>query len=66
MMQQTARKNKLSRIGKAGLKNYLFDGQTNTDSVQASKIGTVKSRDVSKTITDLFPVTTIMFGDIAG
>lgn len=67
-MMQDLENNKLSKIGKAGLKSYLFDTQTpsrnDVNNTEASAIGGFS--DKSKPIADLFPETTIMFGDIAG
>lgn len=48
--------NKLSRNGKAGLKNFLIDVETKKTTVV----------DKSKPIADLFPETTVMFADISG
>jgi hypothetical protein len=74
MMEQVdADNDKLSRVGKAGLKQFITDEET------GKKHGTGNNRndsskggrrsgipDKSKPIADLFPETTIMFGDIAG
>ncbi len=73
LMQQADTDNtRLSKIGKAGLKNYLFDSITDGDQgnmevvSQEANTGGHRRLDKSKPIADLFPETTIMFGDIAG
>lgn len=71
MLQEVdADSNKLSKTGKAGLKNYLFDSNTYGDGGDKQDVTNGDERhrrlDKSKPIADLFPETTIMFGDIAG
>ena len=73
MQQMEADNNRLSKTGKAGLKNFLFDtniygdvGSKELNAAEESADGPPKRLDKSKPIADLFPETTIMFADIAG
>ena len=52
--------NKLSQVGKAGIRNYLVEAGGDAAAADAKNI------DKSKPIADLFPETTVMFADIAG
>jgi Adenylate and Guanylate cyclase catalytic domain len=59
MMAEADQNNKLSKMGKAGIKSFLVAD------VEKSETDTNATRK-SKPIADLFPETTIMFADIAG
>ena len=65
MDQINADNNKLSKVGKAGLRNYLFDTVAEQEKRNMTE-KSISAPDKSKPIADLFPETTIMFGDIAG
>jgi hypothetical protein len=75
LQQMEADNNRLSKTGKAGIKNFLFDsnvyggaegGTSKELSVNDKSMDGHKRLDKSKPIADLFPETTIMFADIAG
>lgn len=65
MDQINSDNNKLSKVGKAGLRNYLFDTDVEGDARNQTE-KSLGPHNKSKPIADLFPETTIMFGDIAG
>ena len=64
MEQVDAETSKLSKVGKAGLRQYIDHEETNGGQNQPNR--NLGIPDKSKPIADLFPETTIMFADIAG
>ncbi len=62
--QVDAENDKLSKVGKAGLRQFMSHEETNGQQHEINR--TLGIPDKSKPIADLFPETTIMFADIAG